>query len=73
MFFNDHNPPHFHVRYQQFRARVRIADGEVIDGRLPPTVTRLVKEWAALRREALMQNWIAAHTDGQIERIEGLE
>jgi hypothetical protein len=20
MFFNDHDPPHFHVRYQQFRA-----------------------------------------------------
>jgi hypothetical protein len=73
MFFNDHNPPHFHVGYQQFRARVRIADGEVIDGRLPPTVTRLVKEWTALRHEALMRNWIAAHTDGQIERIEGLE
>jgi hypothetical protein len=25
MFFNDHDPPHFHVRYQGFRARVRIA------------------------------------------------
>jgi Domain of unknown function (DUF4160) len=28
MFFNDHDPPHFHVRYQQFRARVRIEDGQ---------------------------------------------
>jgi hypothetical protein len=53
MFFNDHDPPHFHVRYQQFRARVRIADGEIIGGRLPPTVARLVKEWAALRQEQI--------------------
>jgi hypothetical protein len=73
MFFNDHDPPHFHVRYQQFRARVRIADGEIIDGRLPPTAARLVKEWTSLRRQALMQNWTAAHTDGRLERIEGLE
>jgi hypothetical protein len=73
MFFNDHDPPHFHVRYQQFRARVRIEDGQIIDGRLPPTVTRLVKEWTILRRDALMKNWVAARTDRQLERIEGLE
>lgn len=73
MFFNDHEPPHFHVRYQQFRARVRIEDGQVIDGRLPPTVTRLVQEWTILRREALMKNWSAARTDGRLEWIEGLE
>jgi len=41
MYFNDHAPPHFHVRYQGFRARVLISDGEVIDGRLPPTVARM--------------------------------
>jgi hypothetical protein len=43
------------------------------DGRLPPTVTRLIMEWTALRREALMKNWIAARNDGRLERIEGLE
>ena len=73
MFFNDHDPPHFHARYQQFRARVRIDDGQIIDGRLPPTVARLVTEWTALRRNELMKNWIAARTDGKLERIEGLE
>jgi hypothetical protein len=73
MFFNDHDPPHFHVRYQQFRARVRIEDGQIIDGRLPPTVTRLVKEWTVLRREELTKNWVAARTDGRLEQIQGLE
>ena len=51
MFFNDHDPPHFHARYQGYRARIPISSGEVIDGRLPPTVARLLKEWTALRRE----------------------
>ena len=73
MFFNDHDPPHFHVRYQGYRARILIASGEVIDGRLPPTVTRLVKEWTAVRREVLMRNWIAVRSDGQLERIGGLD
>lgn len=73
MFFNDHDPPHFHARYQGFRARIRIADGEIIDGKLPPTVARVLKEWTDLRRDALMRNWQAARTDGSLERIAGLE
>ena len=48
-------------------------DGAIIDGRLPPTVTRLVKEWTQLRQDALMRNWMAARTDQQLEWIEGLE
>jgi Domain of unknown function (DUF4160) len=73
MFFNDHDPPHFHVRYQGFRARVRIADGEVIDGRLPPAAGRIVKEWTDLRRNALMRDWRLAKLEQPLERIEGLE
>ena len=73
MFFNDHDPPHFHVRYQGYRARVRIADGRIIDGRLPPTARRLVEQWSELRREALMRNWAAAQSDGQVEHIGGLD
>jgi hypothetical protein len=73
MFFNDHAPPHFHVRYQGLRARVRIEDGEVIDGRVPLTVARILRDWTALRRQALMRNWQAARTDGAMERIAGLE
>jgi hypothetical protein len=73
MFFNDHEPPHFHVRYQGFRARVLIATGEVVDGRLPPAAARMVKEWTELRRDALMRNWVAARQDQQVEQIAGLE
>jgi hypothetical protein len=73
MYFNDHPPAHFHVRYQGFRARVLISSGDIIDGRLPPTVARLLKEWANLRRDALMRNWDAARSDGELERIGGLE
>jgi hypothetical protein len=72
MFFNDHDPPHFHVRYQGFRANSD-SSGEVIDGRVPPAVARILREWTDLRRAALMRNWHAGRTDGQFERIGGLE
>jgi Domain of unknown function (DUF4160) len=73
MFFNDHDPPHFHVRYQGYRARILIANGEVVEGRLPVRVARLVKEWTDLRRSELMHNWHLARTEGRLERIAGLE
>ena len=73
MFYNDHDPPHFHVHYQGYRARVLISNGEVIDGRLPPTASRLVRDWAALRRRALMRNWDAARSERQLEKIAGLD
>jgi len=37
MFFDDHNPPHFHARYNRAKSLIRIADGEIISGELPPT------------------------------------
>lgn len=73
MFFNDHDPPHFHVRYQGFRARVLISNGEVIDGHLPPRVARLVQEWTHLRRDALLRNWDAARAERRLEYLAGLE
>jgi len=38
MYFNDHNPPHFHVRYEDFRAIVGIDPLELREGHLPPRV-----------------------------------
>jgi len=73
MFFNGHEPPHVHVRHQGFRARVMIADGAIIDGHLPPTVARILRDWTALRRDALMRNWQAAREEAPLEFIGGLE
>ena len=35
MFFSDHNPPHFHVKYQGYEATIDISTG-TIKGALPP-------------------------------------
>lgn len=72
MFVNDHPPPHFHARYGEFRGRVSIATGELVDGELPPRAARLVRNWAQLRRAALQANWRRAEQMQPLERIEPL-
>ncbi len=57
MYFGDHPPPHFHVRYGDHKARCSIPAGEPIDGELPTRASRLVREWAALHETELQENW----------------
>ena len=72
MYFNDHPPPHFHVRYGEFRAIFRIADLVMTDGSLPPRVTALVIEWANIHRQELADNWNSLQTQGTFNKIEPL-
>jgi hypothetical protein len=71
MFFNDHNPPHFHARYGNAKALVRISDGRVISGELPLTARRLVEQWAVTRRAELEENWRRARAKRRLEKVAG--
>ena len=75
MYFNDHAPPHFHAIHEGADALVRIDNGEIIAGRLPPTARRLVSEWALRYRVELMLNWERSRAGSRLpmERIPGLD
>lgn len=62
MFFDDHSPPHFHLRYGEHEAVIRIHDLLVTDWHLPPSTLGLVIERAAKHRAALLRNWNAIET-----------
>jgi hypothetical protein len=49
-----------------------IATGEITRGSLPVTAARLVNEWRALNRDALMRNWQLIRSGEPFERIAGL-
>jgi hypothetical protein len=72
MYFNDHNPPHFHVRYNDDRALISIGDWKVLEGHLPARILGLVIEWAELHKEKLMQNWDMVKSTGNYFKIEPL-
>lgn len=73
MFYNDHDPPHFHVRYGGQRALVAIDALPVLEGRLSPRVLGLVTEWAALHQEELRDNWRLARQQAPLRTIAPLE
>ena len=73
MFYNDHEPPHFHARYGGQRAAIQIENLTVLDGSLPPRVLGLVVEWAALHQAELRENWKRARQQAPLNTVEPLE
>lgn len=57
MYFDDHNPPHFHAAYGGKEALVNINTLAVFAGELSPRATGLVAEWASLHEDELMAAW----------------
>ena len=57
MYFDEHNPPHFHVRYHEDRAVINMQTLNVRNGHLPAKVRGLVEEWAELHQSELMTMW----------------
>ncbi len=57
MYFDEHNPPHFHVRYNEYRAVIAIRSLNLLDGQLPAKVRGLVEEWAELHQQELLAMW----------------
>ncbi len=50
MFFNDHNPPHFKVKYGDFEANILISNGTILNGDLPISKLKLVTAWAEIHK-----------------------
>ncbi len=73
MYYNDHDPPHFHVRYGSRKARFAIADLRMIDGDTGPRARGLVVEWASLHQDELHQEWELGRTRKPLFPIAPLE
>ena len=57
MYFDDHEPPHFHVRYNEYRAAVSIKELNILAGHLPAKVRGLIQEWAEMHQNELLNMW----------------
>jgi hypothetical protein len=73
MYFKDHPPPHFHVRYGEQRALISIEALTLLEGKLSPRALGLVVEWASLHREELMADWELARRQRPLNTIRPLE
>jgi hypothetical protein len=73
MFFDDHNPPHFHAEYGGEEAIIEIATLAIIAGSLPARALGLVTEWAILHRDELLSLWNDARQQNQLHKIDPLK
>jgi hypothetical protein len=73
MYFDDHDPPHFHAMYAGIEAEVGIEPIRMLEGTLPNRAASMVFEWAALHQRELMQNWRRLHNAEPAVRIQPLE
>lgn len=72
MYYNDHSPPHFHVKYNDYRALFSINELKIIEGNLPKRVISLVLEWAYEHRNELDKDWNLAVSKLPLIKIEPL-
>ena len=56
MYYDDHNPPHFHAFYGDYKA-IFDFDGEMIDGTMPNNKKKLIIAWTLIHRDELNANW----------------
>jgi hypothetical protein len=69
IYYNDHDPPHFHAIGPGYRLLVEIARLVVIGGNAPATVERRVLDWAAQHQAELALCWARAHSGQRPGRI----
>ncbi len=72
MFYNDHEPPHFHAEYGGSVMLVAIETLGVIAEKLPPRATGMVMEWAAAHQEELREVWSHARAMAPLGNIDPL-
>ena len=69
MYYEDHNPPHFHAEYAGKKALIDIQNSCVLSGGLPNRQLKYVLAWCEFHKDELMQNWELAKDDKPLNEI----
>ena len=72
MFYREHQPPHFHAKYEGQVGVYGIKGCRLLAGKLPPRASRLIKEWTQRHENELMDDWRIARNAGKLKMIEPL-
>lgn len=71
MYYDDHNPPHFHAFYGDYKAIFNF-NGEMIEGTMPKSKEKLIIAWALIHRDELKANWQLAKNSETLYNINPL-
>jgi len=73
IYYNDHNPPHFHAIYGEYEALIEIENLSILAGKLPARALGLVIEWASTHQKELRKVWTQARNYQKLDKIEPLK
>ena len=72
MYYEDHNPPHFHAEYNGNNALIDIENATVLAGIFPLKQLKLILAWCEIHKDELLENWKFAQEYEKINKIEPL-
>ncbi|MDO8518910.1 MAG: DUF4160 domain-containing protein [Deltaproteobacteria bacterium] len=73
MFYNEHQPAHFHAKYGEYEAVIGIDSLAILRGQLPGRALGLVMEWASIHQSDLKKDWEMALKQKPLEKINPLK
>ena len=69
--YNDHNPPHFHAWYGDYKITITIEEG-IVEGKMPKRALKMIFEWMELHKLELMDDWHLAQNKQPLNKINPL-
>ncbi len=69
MYWDEHPPAHFHVRFGNMWASIDIKTGELVDGVLPQKKLKAVNEWRKIHIDELLENWEIVSKNGSPKKV----
>ena len=73
MFYDEHNPPHFHARYGGYKVAIDIRSLSVLGGKFPARALGMVIEWASQHQDELLKNWDLARNEQVPKKIDPID
>ena len=73
MYWDDHNPPHFHATYGEHEILINIVDFSIYAGYLPGRAFGLLMEWTFIHQTELLNNWELMKESLPLKNIEPLK
>jgi len=72
IFYDEHNPPHFHAEYSGNKAIITINEG-IVKGTMPKRALKLIFEWMEKNQGKLLENWELSMKGEPLHKIEPLD
>jgi hypothetical protein len=69
MYYEDHQPPHFHAAYNGQKVLIDIMKGRVLRGAFPARQLKFVLAWCEIHQDELMQDWELAKDNLPLNKI----